>query len=73
MKKITLLTLACVAVSTFACAASDNQLSGALGFDTKTVVVTTMVSSGYPNGSMTFSSDGALTCTNYPKEVTCLT
>lgn len=31
----------------------------------------TMVSSGYANGSMTFNSNGTLTCTNYPAFVSC--
>lgn len=71
--RATLLTLACIVVSTTHSFAKDNQPSGALRFHTKTVAGTTMVSSGYPSGSMTFSNGGTLTCNNYPKEVTCLT
>lgn len=67
-----LLILTCTAVSSFSFAAG-NQPSGPLRFHTETVTGKTMVSSGYPNGSMTFNRGGTLTCSNYPKEVTCLT
>jgi hypothetical protein len=40
-------------------------------FTTESVSGKTMVSSGYPNGSMTFNSNGSLTCTNYPAFVSC--
>lgn len=31
----------------------------------------TMVSSGYANGTMTFNSNGSLTCINYPAVISC--
>lgn len=42
-----------------------------LNFTREMVAGKTMVSSGYPNGSMTFNTNGSLTCTNYPAFVTC--
>lgn len=40
-------------------------------FHQKNVAGKTMVSSGYDKGSMTFNSNGVLTCTNYPSNITC--
>lgn len=48
-----------------------NPQSGTTHFSVKTVSGKTMVSSGFPNGSMTFNSNGSLTCTNYPAFVKC--
>jgi hypothetical protein len=74
MKKqlvISLLVLTCtVAVSSIAAAESFFS-PGAPQFSSQLVSGKTMVSSGYPNGSMTFNSNGSLTCTNYPAFVSC--
>jgi hypothetical protein len=42
-----------------------------LAFDIGMVYGATMVSSGYPNGSMFFGADGSLSCNNYPAAVQC--
>lgn len=42
-----------------------------LRFTVKSVTGKSMVSSGYPNGTMTFNSNGSLTCTNYPVFIGC--
>lgn len=42
-------------------------------FKGKMVVNKTMVSSGYPQGSMTFHSNGSLTYTGYPSFIACKT
>ncbi len=42
-----------------------------LAFDAVMVYGSTMVSSGYPDGSMTFGGNGNLICNNYPAFVQC--
>lgn len=64
-----LLTLAFSTLSV----AAENSQSGTLRFNKKMVAGKSMVSSGYPGGTIKFNSDGTLTCTNYPKVVSCLT
>ncbi len=44
---------------------------GELGFTRAMVAGKTMSSSGYPNGTITFNTNGSMTCSNYPAFVTC--
>ncbi len=74
MKKHLCLTFAVLAITMVAAslAAAENFFSpGAPHFTHQMVAGKTMVSSGYPTGTMTFHSNGTLTCTNYPAFVGC--
>lgn len=67
---IALFTLLCPLI--FAGIASALDVAAQpLKFTTAMVSGKTMVSSGYPAGSMTFNSNGSLTCTNYPTFINC--
>ncbi|QOX77973.1 hypothetical protein FY034_03120 [Trichlorobacter lovleyi] len=69
--RIALVALSC-AVATSGIAAAESLLSPPSSKFTKPLVSgKTMVSSGYPTGSMTFNSNGSLTCSNYPAFVSC--
>jgi len=74
MKKqlcITLFALLCMTASVGVAQAVDLLAPSAPKFTTAMVSGKTMVSSGYDKGSMTFHSNGRLTCTNYPGFVKC--
>ena len=69
--RIIALTLICMTVTAgTALAGPDNPL-GSLKFTKEMVSGKTMSSSGYPNGTITFNTNGSMTCTNYPAFVTC--
>lgn len=69
--RIALVALIC-AVATSGIAAAENLLSPPSSKFTNALVSgKTMVSSGYPTGSMTFNSNGSLTCSNYPAFISC--
>lgn len=69
--RIALVALSCV-VATSGIAAAESLLNpSSQKFTNALVSGTTMVSSGYPTGSMTFNSNGSLTCSNYPAFVSC--
>lgn len=68
--RIAALTLICMTVTT-GIAMAVLSPPAPPKFTREMVSGKTMVSSGYPNGTMTFNSNGSLTCTNYPAFVTC--
>ncbi len=74
MKKylcLALVVLASTALSGGRAVAENFFSPGAPHFTHQMVAGKTMVSSGYPTGTMTFHSNGTLTCTNYPAFVGC--
>lgn len=69
--RIALVALSCV-VATSGIAAAESLLNPSnQKFTNAMVSGKTMVSSGYPTGSMTFNSNGSLTCSNYPAFISC--
>ena len=67
-----LFVLSCLTTFIGAASAEAGPLKpGELGFTRAMVAGKTMSSSGYPNGTITFNTNGSLTCTNYPSFVTC--
>ena len=74
MKKqlcITLFALLCT-IATSGIASAESILSPpAPKFTVKMVSGKTMVSSGFPTGTMTFNGNGSLTCANYPAFIKC--
>ena len=74
MKKqlcITLFALLCTMVTSGIASAEGILSPPAPKFTANMVSGKTMVSSGYDKGTMTFHSNGSLTCTNYPSFVKC--
>lgn len=74
MKKqryLTLFVLLCMVLSGGIATAETIFSPGTPQFTRQMVTGKTMVSSGYPTGSMTFNSNGTLTCANYPVFVSC--
>ncbi|SJZ98768.1 hypothetical protein SAMN02745119_02235 [Trichlorobacter thiogenes] len=69
--RISIVALFCMTFFAAAPAFSVTLPEAAPKFTGRIVVNKTMVSSGYPNGSMTFNSNGSLTCTNYPSFIGC--
>jgi len=68
---ISLITLFAMTMVSAAPAQSATLPEKNLAFDAGMVYGATMVSSGYPNGSMTFNANGSLSCSNYPAFVQC--
>ncbi len=71
--RISMIALFCMTFFAATPAFSVTLPEAAPKFTGRIVVNKTMVSSGYPNGSMTFHSNGSMTCTGYPAFVTCKT
>ena len=69
--RITALILICMTVTT-GIAMSDPLKPGEGGFTRAMLAGKTVSSSGYPKGTITFNSNGSMTCTNYPLSVTCV-
>ncbi|NJD38080.1 MAG: hypothetical protein FIA89_07115 [Geobacter sp.] len=67
-----LFALSCLTTVGAIATAEANPLKPGEQVFTKAMVVgKTMASSGYPGGTMTFNSNGTLTCVNYPAVINC--